>query len=87
MADLVFENLSFTYTGGDKPALHGVGLTLATGSFTLLCGPSGCGKSTLLRHTKSSLTPRGERQGRMLLGSELIARGKREDRLCDPADL
>ena len=72
MADLVFEGLSFTYTGGDRPALSGVDLTLKTGSFTLLCGPSGCGKSTLLRHVKPSLTPRGERQGRILLGNELI---------------
>ena len=49
MADLVFEGLSFTYTGGNEPALCGVDLTLKTGSFTLLCGPSGCGKSMTAR--------------------------------------
>lgn len=73
MADLVFENVSFTYHGSDKPALCDVSLTLKSGSFVLLCGPSGSGKSTFLRHTKPSLTPRGERKGRVLLGSEALA--------------
>jgi multiple sugar transport system ATP-binding protein len=34
---------------GDVEVLHGVDITIADGSFTVLVGPSGCGKSTLLR--------------------------------------
>jgi multiple sugar transport system ATP-binding protein len=34
---------------GEVEVLHGVDITIADGSFTVLVGPSGCGKSTLLR--------------------------------------
>jgi multiple sugar transport system ATP-binding protein len=34
---------------GATDILHGVDITIADGSFTVLVGPSGCGKSTLLR--------------------------------------
>ena len=34
---------------GTVEILHGVDITIADGSFTVLVGPSGCGKSTLLR--------------------------------------
>ena len=72
MADLVFENLSFTYPSGAAPAVREVSLTLQTGSFTLLCGPSGSGKSTLLRQCKPALAPHGAQQGRVLLGGEAL---------------
>ena len=74
MADLVFENVSFTYPGGRAPVLREVSLTLQTGSFTVLCGPSGSGKSTLLRQVKPALVPHGARQGRVLLGGEPLTR-------------
>ena len=34
---------------GATDILHGVDISIADGSFTVLVGPSGCGKSTLLR--------------------------------------
>ncbi len=34
---------------GDTEVLHGVDVSIADGTFTVLVGPSGCGKSTLLR--------------------------------------
>ena len=34
---------------GEVEVLHGVDISIADGSFTVLVGPSGCGKSTLLR--------------------------------------
>ena len=34
---------------GEVEVLHGVSISIADGSFTVLVGPSGCGKSTLLR--------------------------------------
>jgi multiple sugar transport system ATP-binding protein len=40
---------SVTKRFGDVPILHGVDISIADGSFTVLVGPSGCGKSTLLR--------------------------------------
>ncbi|MGI6230174.1 MAG: ABC transporter ATP-binding protein [Tractidigestivibacter sp.] len=40
-------DVSFTYTGGDSPALSHVSLSLRQGSFVGIIGPSGAGKSTL----------------------------------------
>ena len=70
MADLVFENLTFSYPSREKAAIDSLNLTLKGGTFTLLCGVSGCGKSTLLRHAKPSLSPHGKRIGRVTLGGE-----------------
>jgi len=42
-------NLSFRYSGTQKPALRGINLEVGDGEFVLLTGPSGGGKSTLCR--------------------------------------
>ncbi|WP_055550719.1 ABC transporter ATP-binding protein [Streptomyces sp. NBRC 110028] len=51
-----FEQVSVTYDGAARPALHGVDLTVAEGELALLIGPSGVGKSTLL-NAVSGLVP------------------------------
>lgn len=43
-----FENLSFTYTGSDTPALKGINLSIKAGTSVALVGQSGGGKSTLV---------------------------------------
>ena len=45
--NIVFENVSFTYPGGDAPALSDVNLIVAAGQIVALVGPSGAGKTTL----------------------------------------
>ena len=46
---LIAESFSYSYPESARPALDGVSLELAPGSFTVLAGESGSGKSTLLR--------------------------------------
>ena len=41
--------VTFTYAGGNRPAIRDVDLRVERGEFVLLTGPSGCGKSTLCR--------------------------------------
>ena len=43
------KNLSHTYDGKEKPALHNISLNAHAGECILLVGPNGAGKSTLLR--------------------------------------
>lgn len=45
-ADVVFDDITFSYPGG-APLLEGFSLTLEAGRITALQGPSGCGKSSL----------------------------------------
>lgn len=55
---LSVEDLSFSY--GPRPALDGIGFTLAPGSFTALLGPNGAGKSTLFSLlTRLFVAPKG----------------------------
>jgi ATP-binding cassette, subfamily B, bacterial len=42
-----FEHVTFTYPGGDTPALHDICLSVAAGQTVALVGPSGAGKTTL----------------------------------------
>ncbi len=45
---LELRNISFTYSGADKPVFENINMTLDYGEFVLLSGLSGEGKSTLL---------------------------------------
>ncbi|MEE1013470.1 MAG: ATP-binding cassette domain-containing protein, partial [Clostridia bacterium] len=60
------KSLTFTYPGGETPALNDIALTVKAGEFITLCGQSGCGKSTLLRHLKPALAPHGAKTGEIL---------------------
>jgi energy-coupling factor transporter ATP-binding protein EcfA2 len=66
MATLVIKDLHFSFPDAASPALHGVTMHIARGSFVVLCGPTGCGKTTLLRHMKPQLLPVGQRTGQVL---------------------
>lgn len=44
-----FSDVSKVYSGGNKPALQGIGFHLPVGSMTYITGHSGAGKSTLLK--------------------------------------
>jgi ATP-binding cassette subfamily B protein len=48
-ADVEFSGVSFTYPGGDAPALREVSLRCRPGTTTALVGPSGSGKTTVTR--------------------------------------
>ncbi|SDH09912.1 ATP-binding cassette, subfamily B [Sinosporangium album] len=48
-ADVEFSHVSFTYPGGDSPALRDVSLRCRPGTTTALVGSSGSGKTTVTR--------------------------------------
>ncbi len=64
---VVFENVHYTYPGGDTPALRGLSFTLKPGQQIALVGPSGGGKSTTLALLLGFLRPDG---GRVLYDGE-----------------
>lgn len=73
METIRFEDVSFTYPLGQRPALQDLSLTIHPGEFVVICGKSGCGKSTFLRQIKKELTPYGRTEGRVLYGDVPIA--------------
>jgi ATP-binding cassette subfamily B protein len=46
---LTAHNITFTYDGADRPALHDVSISVAAGERLALVGPTGAGKSTLAK--------------------------------------
>ncbi|MGG5260457.1 ABC transporter ATP-binding protein [Phycicoccus avicenniae] len=52
------------------PVLHGIDLTVASGSTTAVLGPSGCGKTTLLRVVAGFMRPE---TGTVRVGDEVVA--------------
>ncbi|MCR5520298.1 MAG: ATP-binding cassette domain-containing protein [Lachnospiraceae bacterium] len=70
------ENLNFKYADG-KQALRNINFSLGEGEMLCLCGPTGSGKSTLLRLLKREISPRGEKNGRVLIS------GRRQEDLND----
>ena len=63
MALLALDQVTFTYSGAEAPAIDGVTLAFPPGSYTLIAGLSGCGKTTLLRALKTPLAPAGRWEG------------------------
>jgi energy-coupling factor transport system ATP-binding protein len=72
------EDLTFTYRGGDLPALQNIRSQVGEGSFVVLMGHGGAGKSTLCS-ALNGLVPkffRGQYQGRVLVRGQEVARHK-----------
>ena len=46
---IVAKNLGFHYSGGARPAIREIDLSIGKKEFILLTGPSGCGKTSLCR--------------------------------------
>ena len=44
-----FQEVTYTYPGAERAAIHGLNLEIAAGEFVLVAGASGVGKSTFLR--------------------------------------
>jgi energy-coupling factor transport system ATP-binding protein len=75
------EDLSFTYRGGEKPALRKVQGHVEDGTFIMVMGHGGSGKSTLCC-CLNGLVPnffRGAYQGRVLVKGQEVARKKVAD--------
>jgi putative spermidine/putrescine transport system ATP-binding protein len=57
MTALVLDNLCKSYSGTGPAALHGLSLSVASGSLTALLGPSGSGKTTTMKLIAGLITP------------------------------
>jgi ABC-type multidrug transport system fused ATPase/permease subunit len=67
---LVFRDISFTYEGGERPALDGVDLEIRHGEKVAIVGPNGSGKTTLLMLAPRLLSPQ---RGQVLIDGVDIA--------------
>ena len=72
---LTIEKVTFTYRGGERPALSGADFEVNPGEFVGIVGPTAAGKSTLIR-SATGLVPRmlkGQFSGQVSLKGESIA--------------
>ena len=63
-------SLTYRSRAGAVPALAGLDLDVAAGSFVSVLGPSGCGKSTIIKLVSGLISPTG---GAVRLGGNIIA--------------
>lgn len=98
---LSLQNLSFTYPGGETPALEQITASVERGELVLLLGGTGSGKTTLLKLIKQLIAPFGTRTGEIRLAGEEESRLPKEtlarevgylfqhtqDQLCMPTPL
>ena len=49
VAEIRFDNITFTYPGQSRPIFHGLDLTIAVGQCTAIVGLNGAGKTTLVK--------------------------------------
>ena len=81
MTEVRFEAVSFTYPGGERPALDGIDLVVPEGTFALVSGPTGAGKSTFLRAI-NGLVPHfsgGTFSGRVFVGERDVLESSPRD--------
>ena len=64
MTVIEFEQVHFSYPGGEREILCGIHLKIESGSFVAVLGHNGSGKSTLAKHMNAILTPT---EGRVLV--------------------
>lgn len=77
MPEIKLDNVAFTYGNSTRPALAGVSLSIAAGSFTALIGHTGSGKSTLVSLIDGLLKPTA---GQVAIGHTVIdASARRQD--------
>lgn len=67
---ILFEDVSFTYPGEDRPALANINLEIKMGQHIALVGPSGAGKSTLANLLLRFIEPG---QGRIVVAGQPLA--------------
>ena len=67
---LKIENLTFCYPDTERPLLKDISFNVRKGEFITLIGKSGCGKTTLLRLLKPSISPFGEKTGKIFFNGE-----------------
>ena len=69
MSSLIANNLSFSYSKNNEPALSKVSVEIKPGTLTALVGPNGAGKSTLLKLMKGLSSPDS---GEILIDGEIL---------------
>lgn len=70
MESIKLTNLTFTYEKAEAPTLKDINLTIEKGAIALIIGESGSGKTTLMRQIKSTLTPYGDREGKVYINGK-----------------
>lgn len=76
LSELTLDNVYYTYPGADKPALHGISLTIPARTTVGLVGATGAGKTTVVDLILGLLEPQRGRllvDGRSIWGQDIRA--------------